>query len=260
MRPPRPRHPHAPVGQPPIGQYVRRAPARPMPPLRRSVIALPRPAKVLGTALSIAPTSALIQYGILGLKLVAGALAGATVALAFMNYESRQPAPALEAARNETVVYRTATPPKSYARLEQAEDAVAAEPSDPGEPVLTAHASHTSYYERPVQTVSFTNPSAEAPRSIFEVTRAAIAKALVKVGGFVAYRSTTETAEPEIAPRKRTGGIMDEVDDYLWEVYQRLPIKKDGTGDFTWKDPAAARRMGLALQDYVIGGMDPEFR
>ena len=27
--------------------------------------------------------------------------------------------------------------------------------------------------------------------------------------------------------------MMDEVDDYLWEVYQRVPIKKDGTGDFT---------------------------
>ena len=53
---------------------------------------------------------------------------------------------------------------------------------------------------------------------------------------------------------------MNVVDDYLWEVYQRQPVKKDSTGDFSWKDPAAAKRMGLALQDYVIGGMDPEFR
>ncbi len=44
------------------------------------------------------------------------------------------------------------------------------------------------------------------------------------------------------------------------EVYQRVPIKKDGSGDFTWKDPTAAKHMGLSLQDYVIGGMDPEFR
>ena len=63
-----------------------------------------------------------------------------------------------------------------------------------------------------------------------------------------------------IRPRKRDGSIMDEVDDYLWEVYQRVPTKKDGSGDFTWKDPAAAEHMGLSLQDYVIGGMDPEFR
>ena len=29
------------------------------------------------------------------------------------------------------------------------------------------------------------------------------------------------------------------------------------SGDFTWKDPAAANRAGMSLQDYVIGGIDP---
>jgi hypothetical protein len=53
---------------------------------------------------------------------------------------------------------------------------------------------------------------------------------------------------------------MDAVDDYLWQVYMRAPVKKDGTGDFTWKDPAAAKRMHLTLKDYVIRGMDPDFR
>ena len=53
---------------------------------------------------------------------------------------------------------------------------------------------------------------------------------------------------------------MDEVDEYLWEVYQRVPIKKDGGGDFTWKDPAAAKRVNMSLQDYVIRGMDRDFR
>ena len=225
---------------------------RPTPPLRRPAIALRLPRNALGNALSIAPSSALIQYGILGLKVIAGALAGATVALVFMNHEGGQPAaPAFEPVRNETVVYRRATPSKSYARLDQSEDAAA-----------TADPALASYYERPVQTVSFTNPNAnERPRSILEVTRAAISQALIKVGGFVAF-TPKEAAEPEapIAPRARTGSAMDEIDDYLWEVYQRVPVKKDGTGDFTWKDPAAAKRMGLALQDYVIGGMDPEFR
>ena len=50
---------------------------------------------------------------------------------------------------------------------------------------------------------------------------------------------------------------MDEVDDYLWEVYQRAPVKRDGSGDFTWKYPAAAKRFGLAMPAYVIGGMAP---
>jgi hypothetical protein len=53
---------------------------------------------------------------------------------------------------------------------------------------------------------------------------------------------------------------MDEVERYLWEVYKRAPTKKDGAGDFTWKDPAAAQRFGLSLPTYVISGMDPDFR
>jgi hypothetical protein len=53
---------------------------------------------------------------------------------------------------------------------------------------------------------------------------------------------------------------MDAVDDYLWQVYMREPVKKDSSGDFTWKDPAAAKRMHLTLKDYVIRGMDADFR
>jgi hypothetical protein len=51
-----------------------------------------------------------------------------------------------------------------------------------------------------------------------------------------------------------------EIDEYLWEVYQRQPIKKDRGGDFSWKDPAAAKRMGKTLQSYVIMGMEVDFR
>jgi hypothetical protein len=69
--------------------------------------------------------------------------------------------------------------------------------------------------------------------------------------------SSTAEAPP---PPKRAAAIMDEVDDYLWEVYQRAPIKRDGSGDFTWKDPAAAKRFGISMPAYVISGMDPDFR
>jgi hypothetical protein len=61
-------------------------------------------------------------------------------------------------------------------------------------------------------------------------------------------------------PRKRAASTMQEVDDYLWEVYQRAPVKRDSSGDFTWKDPAAAKRFGLSMPAYVITGMDPDFR
>jgi hypothetical protein len=75
------------------------------------------------------------------------------------------------------------------------------------------------------------------------------------------------TGEPEhvgsivrVHPPQRPVNVMDEVDAYLWEVYRRQPVKRDGTGDFTWKDPAAAKRFGVSMPAYVIGGMDRDFR
>jgi hypothetical protein len=77
------------------------------------------------------------------------------------------------------------------------------------------------------------------------------------------------------------------IDEYLWSLYERTPkvdtnkvterikttVKKKGktrtviktitkyvVGDFTWKDPIAAQRAGMSLKDYVIGGMDRDFR
>jgi hypothetical protein len=53
---------------------------------------------------------------------------------------------------------------------------------------------------------------------------------------------------------------INEIDEYLWSVYQRSGTKRDSTGDFTWKDEAAAARLGLLTKEYVIGGMDRDFR
>jgi hypothetical protein len=77
------------------------------------------------------------------------------------------------------------------------------------------------------------------------------------------------------------------IDEYLWALYERTPkidtnkvterikttVKKKGKtrtvfktitkyvlGDFTWKDPIAAKRAGMSLKDYVIGGMDRGFK
>lgn len=47
----------------------------------------------------------------------------------------------------------------------------------------------------------------------------------------------------------------DEIAEYLCNVYRRTPRKVDNTGDFTWKDIAAAKRMKMDLCQYVIGGM-----
>jgi hypothetical protein len=77
------------------------------------------------------------------------------------------------------------------------------------------------------------------------------------------------------------------IDRYLWSLYQRtrkidtikvsdqikVSVKRKGKTkivtktitklvdeDFTWKDPDAAERAGMSPEDYVIGGMDPNFR
>jgi hypothetical protein len=77
------------------------------------------------------------------------------------------------------------------------------------------------------------------------------------------------------------------IDQYLWSVYERAPkvdtikvqerikatVKKNGKGrtvtktitklvdeDFTWKDPHAAKKAGMSVAQYVIGGMDRGFK
>jgi hypothetical protein len=69
-----------------------------------------------------------------------------------------------------------------------------------------------------------------------------------------------KTIEPPIVVPPKKRDVMEEVDQYLWEVYRRSSVKSDSSGDFTWKDPAAAKRRGMSLQAFVIGGMDPDFR
>jgi hypothetical protein len=78
-----------------------------------------------------------------------------------------------------------------------------------------------------------------------------------------AEAAVLETPERRAAPpqaRRRDADIMEEVDRYLWEVYQRKAVKSDSSGDFTWKDPAAAKHAGMSMQEYTIHGMDADFR
>jgi len=80
------------------------------------------------------------------------------------------------------------------------------------------------------------------------------------VTGTIGEAAVPRPSSAVASPPKRAAAIMHEVDDYLWEVYQRAPAKRDGSGDFTWKDPDAAKHFGLPMPAYVIGGMDPDFR
>ena len=159
---------------------------------------------------------------------------------------------------NETVVYRSSRPPRQpnadqgYSEQSYTQQIEAADQFDNDDISPT--------FARSVQTVRFVLSDAAA--NIGTEPRGLIRETLVKIGALFRPKEEGEIAEEKRStfPRKRGGSIMDEVDDYLWEVYQRVPLKKDGTGDFTWKDPAAAKHMGLSMPDYVIGGMDPDFR
>jgi hypothetical protein len=207
------------------------------------------------------------RYAVLGLKLTAGVLACATVALAIMNQrESWQDAPVLEPARNETIVYRKAPGRVSTAQESLSQEAAAHLSYEQAEALLDQQEADDvapSYYQRVVQTIRFFNPNTRTASTgdTSAAAKESLPRASVRVGAFVAFPGK-EVAESsaDISPRKRSASIMDEVDDYLWDVYQRVPVKKDGAGDFTWKDPAAAKRVHMSLKDYVIGGMDPEFR
>jgi hypothetical protein len=78
------------------------------------------------------------------------------------------------------------------------------------------------------------------------------------VGSFADLGAVASHAIPSPAPTPDSE--MDEVNRYLWSVYERATTKRDGSGDFTWKDIAAAARLGMTLGDYVIAGMDRDFR
>jgi hypothetical protein len=103
---------------------------------------------------------------------------------------------------------------------------------------------------------------------------------------------------PEVSPDARQGATSTEtheeclerevcIDQYLWSLYQRAPkedtikvverrkvtvtingkaqtVVKEFTTlvdeDFAWKDPKAAEKAGMSLIEYVVGGIDREFK
>lgn len=245
----------------PVHSTQRRAP--PHPALRRAAArnaAKVRIPTINLPSLALPSGRELCQKAVPWLKIAAGALAAATIGLAIANNMNREEPIAVyevASANNQTVV---------YARMPVApvhNDQLSVDRADEGE---------GSPFYRAVQTVKFLNPNRrETAATEGEATGPKLASAyepklMTRIRGFVAFSGSkdTETTTPSSVrpdfPRKRGAPEMEEVDNYLWEVYQREPVKKDGAGDFTWKDPAAAKRLGMNLQDYVIGGMDPDFR
>jgi hypothetical protein len=111
-----------------------------------------------------------------------------------------------------------------------------------------------------------------------------------------AFRLAAVTpSDPNVSPPNVTAPeptdecllAQDCIDQYLWSLYERarkidtikvqerfkVTIKKKGkkrtvtktrtklvNEDFTWKDPDAAAKVSMSMQDYVIGGMERSFR
>jgi hypothetical protein len=190
---------------------------------------------------------------------VLAAAADANVPASVVADTSAAAAPAAEPAASEPV-------PPSPAAAAPAIEPVATEPVPPP-PIAAAPA---------VEPVS-TDPVPPAP------TR----------GMQLASLPPSNAADDELKPSERPPGAAEQcttdacVDAYLFALYERaskvdtekvpeqhkVTIKKKGkvrtvtrtvikyvVSDFTWKDPAAAQHAGMSLKDYVIGGMDHDFR
>jgi hypothetical protein len=110
----------------------------------------------------------------------------------------------------------------------------------------------------------------------------------------VASVTLSDPAPEQVGGAVNTTEIFDEclvadvcIDRYLWALYQRTPkqdsikvheqrkvtVRRKGKmvtvtrtftrlvdEDFTWKDPNAAEKAGMSMMDYVIGGMDRNFK
>ena len=92
---------------------------------------------------------------------------------------------------------------------------------------------------------------------------------------------------PTLAVNDPCAGAEACINDYLWSLYERAPkvdtvketekkkvtVEKNGktrtitktetklvAENFAWKDPQAAEKVSMPLKDYVIGGMDQQFK
>jgi hypothetical protein len=105
------------------------------------------------------------------------------------------------------------------------------------------------------------SPNCTLPRAVALPLDAEVKKERDRCREEESTAGSSSPTEPASQPGAASPSApVDEVKAYLWSVYQRSPTKVDGHGDFTWKDVSAAGRSGLSVKDYVIGGLDPDFR
>jgi hypothetical protein len=147
-------------------------------------------------------------------------------------------------------------------------------------------------------TATDTRATSDEPKSIAEAALTASSQMVPpETPPVQVATASTPDPRPDPVPGKEAVSsveILDEclvaeicVDRYLWALYLRTPkedtikeeerrkvtVKKRGKTvtvtrsftklvdeDFTWKDPKAAEKAGMPMMDYVIGGMDRNFK
>ena len=119
------------------------------------------------------------------------------------------------------------------------------------------------------------------------VLSTAVAQANIGAGSDGSNSVDTNSSDTAVDSVDECMGAQICINGYLWSLYERthkidiitvpeqtkVTVKLKGKTrivtktitkvveeDFSWKDPNAAERAGMAPMDYVIGGMDPGFR
>jgi hypothetical protein len=160
----------------------------------------------------------------------------------------------------------------------EAVDVVAA--SQPVTAAAAADALPASHEPEPIVTAALTAPSETLPPETPAEPVAKASMATPEPGGTHPDVGSTEILDECFA-------VEPCVDRYLWALYQRTPkedsvkvqqqrtvaVKRKGKlvtvtksfttvadEDFSWKDPKAADHAGMPIADYVIGGMDRDFK
>lgn len=152
--------------------------------------------------------------------------------------------------------------------------------AEPATTATTADTTQAAAEAKPVVIASLGDPSETLPANTPPAEAAVTSAPAAVTGG----------AKPSVG----SVDILDEcyvidacVDRFLWTLYQRTPkedsvkesdrqqvtVKRKGKmvtvtrtvtrvvdEDFAWKDPKAADKAGMAMTDYVIGGMDRDFK
>ena len=185
--------------------------------------------------------------------------------------DKRAPVAITVAAVDVVIVSRPLTEPAVAEAMPALQQANTTPASQQPEPIVTAALSDSSEML----------PPETAPEPVAKI-------------GTAIPQPETATLEPQANRGVDSTAVLDEclvadtcIDRYLWALYQRTPkedavkvqqqrqvtVKRKGKlvsvtrtftrtadEDFAWKDPKAADHVGMPMADYVIGGMDRDFK